>query len=74
MVIAHALAGQRTLAEVRDAAGHVNVSTMSAYLHIATWMRQSASYSDGEPAACYINVPHPHSQRESACPTGVVSN
>lgn len=33
--ISHALAGGRTLAEVRDAAGHANVSITSAYLHIA---------------------------------------
>ena len=33
--ISHALAGQRTLAEVRDSAGHANVSITSAYLHIA---------------------------------------
>ncbi len=33
--ISHALAGSRTLAEVRDAAGHANVSITSAYLHIA---------------------------------------
>ena len=31
----HALAGGRTLAEVRDAAGHANVSVTSAYLHVA---------------------------------------
>ena len=31
----HALAGGRTLAEVRDAAGHANVSITSAYLHVA---------------------------------------
>jgi len=30
----HALAGGRTLAEVRDAAGHSNVSTTSVYLHV----------------------------------------
>ena len=30
----HALAGGRTLPEVRDAAGHSNVSTTSVYLHI----------------------------------------
>ena len=29
----HALAGGRTLPEVRDAAGHQNVSTTSIYLH-----------------------------------------
>ena len=33
--ISHALAGGRKLAEVRDAAGHANVSITSAYLHIA---------------------------------------
>jgi integrase len=33
--ISHALAGGRTLAEVRDAAGHANVSIISGYLHVA---------------------------------------
>jgi integrase/recombinase XerD len=33
--ISHALSGGRTLAEVRDAAGHANVSITSAYLHVA---------------------------------------
>ncbi len=33
--ISHALAGGRTLAEVRDAAGHSNVTITSGYLHIA---------------------------------------
>ena len=33
--ISHALAGGKTLAEVRDAAGHANVSITSAYLHVA---------------------------------------
>jgi integrase/recombinase XerD len=33
--ISHALAGKRTLAEVRDAAGHANVSITSTYLHVA---------------------------------------
>jgi integrase/recombinase XerD len=32
--ISHALAGGRTLAEVRAAAGHANVAITSAYLHI----------------------------------------
>ena len=32
--ISHALAGGRTLAEVRDAAGHASVSITSGYLHI----------------------------------------
>jgi integrase len=33
--ISHAFAGGRTLAEVRDAAGHANVSITSGYLHVA---------------------------------------
>ena len=33
--ISHALADGRTLAEVRDAAGHSNVSITSGYLHVA---------------------------------------
>ena len=33
--ISHALAGGRTLAEIRDAAGHANVSITSGYLHAA---------------------------------------
>jgi site-specific recombinase XerD len=33
--ISHALAGGRTLAEVRNAAGHANVSITSTYLHVA---------------------------------------
>jgi integrase len=33
--ISHSLAGDRKLAEVRDAAGHANVSITSAYLHVA---------------------------------------
>lgn len=33
--ISHALAKGRTLAEVRDAAGHANIATTSGYLHIA---------------------------------------
>ena len=33
--ISHALAGGRTLAEVRDAAGHANVIVTSGYLHVA---------------------------------------
>jgi integrase len=32
--VSHALAGGRTLAEVRAAAGHANVAVTSAYLHI----------------------------------------
>lgn len=33
--ISHALAKGRTLAEVRDAAGHSNIATTSVYLHVA---------------------------------------
>lgn len=33
--VSHALAGGRTLAEVRDAAGHTSVLTTSIYLHVA---------------------------------------
>jgi integrase/recombinase XerD len=33
--ISHALAGGKSLAEVRDSAGHANVSITSAYLHVA---------------------------------------
>jgi integrase len=33
--ISHALAGGRTLAEVRDAAGHANVTVTFGYLHAA---------------------------------------
>jgi site-specific recombinase XerC len=34
--VSHALNGGRSLAEVRDAAGHSNVATTSIYTHIAT--------------------------------------
>lgn len=34
--VSHALAGGRSLAEVRDAAGHSNVSITSIYTHVAT--------------------------------------
>jgi integrase len=33
--ISHALAGSRSLAEVRNAAGHANVAITSLYLHVA---------------------------------------
>lgn len=33
--LSHALAGGRTLAEVRDAAGHSNITITSVYLHAA---------------------------------------
>jgi len=32
--ISHALARGRTLAEIRDAVGHANVSITSSYLHV----------------------------------------
>jgi site-specific recombinase XerD len=34
-VISHALAGGRTLAEVKAAAGHASLLTTSVYLHVA---------------------------------------
>ncbi len=40
--ISHALAGGRTLAEVRDAAGHASIATTSIYTHVAV-------QDDGEP-------------------------
>jgi len=33
--VSHALAGGRTLAEVRDAAGHASIATTSIYTHVA---------------------------------------
>ncbi len=33
--VSHSLAGGRTLAEVRDAAGHASISTTSIYTHVA---------------------------------------
>ena len=33
--LSHTLAGGRTLAEVRDAAGHSNITITSGYLHVA---------------------------------------
>lgn len=39
--ISHALAGGRTLAEVRDAVGHSNVSITSGYLHVTVVVRAS---------------------------------
>src|SRR5204863_2479961 len=38
--ISHALAGGRTLAEVRDAAGYANVSITSGYLHVVVDERE----------------------------------
>jgi site-specific recombinase XerD len=32
--VSHALAGGRTFSEIRDTAGHANVSTTSVYLHV----------------------------------------
>ena len=34
-VVGHALAGGRSLAEVRDAAGHASIATTSVYTHVA---------------------------------------
>ena len=34
--ISHALAGGRTLAEVRDAAGHATIAATSVYTHVTT--------------------------------------
>jgi integrase/recombinase XerD len=34
--VSHALAGGRSLAEVRDAAGHANIATTSLYAHVAS--------------------------------------
>jgi len=48
--ISHALAGGRTLAEVRDAAGHANVSITSGYLHVAvddSGVGQLFAFTDG---------------------------
>jgi integrase/recombinase XerD len=42
--ISHALAGGRSLAEVRAAAGHSNVAVTSAYLHLVV--------DDAEPVGC----------------------
>ena len=33
--VSHALQGGRSLAEVRDAAGHANIATTSVYTHVA---------------------------------------
>jgi integrase len=33
--VSHSLAGGRTLAEIRSAAGHTNVAVTSAYLHVS---------------------------------------
>ena len=38
-----ALAGGRTLADVRDAAGHGNVATTSAYLHVAVCRKDAVT-------------------------------
>jgi integrase len=43
--ISHALAGGRTLAEVRAAAGHTSLATTSVYLHIAV--------DDGQPGSLF---------------------
>jgi integrase len=44
--VSHALAGGRTLAEVRAAAGHASLQTTSIYLHVAV-------DDDGEPGKLF---------------------
>jgi integrase/recombinase XerD len=48
--LSHALAGGRTLAEVRDAAGHANVSVTSAYLHAVVEDEPEIGYLFERPA------------------------
>ena len=59
--VSHALAGGRTLAEVRDAAGHNNVSVTSLYLHMAV-------DDDGEPGDLFA---FPRSARPNAGEIGI---
>jgi integrase len=54
--ISDALVGGRTLAEVRDAVGHSNVSITSGYLHVAV--------EEGELGRCLLDQPQcPSHQR-----------
>ncbi len=48
--LSHALAGGRTLAEVRDAAGHWNITVTSGYLH--------AAVDDEQPVGTLFAYPH----------------
>ena len=61
--ISHALAGGRTLAEVRDAAGHSNVTITSGYLHVVGKARSVHSSDNMLPAHQRDVSP----QRAAAC-------
>ena len=50
--ISHALAGRMTLAEVRDAAGHSNVTITSGYLHVAVEEDGIGGYSPDDKLVC----------------------
>ena len=62
----HALAGGRTLAEVRDAAGHSDISTTSVYLHVVTdgdepgdifdFNKKQSDYQSKEPTFTVIQL------------------
>ena len=52
----HALAGGRTLAEVRDAAGHSDISTTSVYMHVVR---------DGDEPGDIFNFSNKHSHYQS---------
>jgi integrase len=54
--LSHALAGGRTLAEVRDAAGHSNITITSAYLH--------AAVDDEEPVGNLFKYYVPFNQKD----------
>jgi integrase len=56
--ISHASAGGRTLAEVRDAAGHANVSITNGYLHVAVdHEKTSVIHSDSGSGSRPISSP-----------------
>lgn len=62
----HALAGGRTLTEVRDAAGHSDISTTSIYLHVVTdgdepgdifdFNKKQSDYQSKEPTFTVIQL------------------
>ena len=64
--ISHALAGGRTLAEVRDAAGHVNVSITSGYLHVAV-DDEAVVGNLFQSIAIFKRHRHPQSTRQHHC-------
>jgi hypothetical protein len=76
-LISHALAGGRTLAEVRDAARHGNVSIASGNLHVAVdedaavgrlfrFVKRPISFADGRLIAEALKVfPHGHAVTDS---------